>query len=336
MPQRFQRKSSKMATNYLGPETPSPFSVISESYSNFYNLPKVPEFEQFRFGQEYERSLKSLIHRYLELGTDHRLCYVGHSKGSLAGYLQEQFCLLQPITSVIPGHIHYEETPNKKMVPVKIAHVGADEFFRQEAKNNSQFDRILLMDAIDYLTEPQETYKNIMKTIKNFGKLLIIHRPAPMNTLPLFSDAKSHMNNMDQSYMSIIQDLQSLNLDIQWEVECLPITMEKWKWMSMLKDKYPIHLEGMSNLDLRLGIRELSEGILKYEGQTIEFIDRLLFISASHRVVTSYPSIQRFGSNELCPFPGVDSLRYSMVLTPEMKRIVDKKKCRGNNRQRTK
>ena len=314
-----------MATNYLGPEAPSPFAVLSEKYSKNYKLPTMPAYERFSFGEPYEEKMAKLIHQYLEVGTDDNVCYVGHTKGSLASMMQDRFCLLQPITSVVPGHIHYEETPNNKMVPVKIAHVGADEFFRDEAKKSPQFDRVLLKDAIDYFTDSKETYNNIMKTLKASGKLLIIQRPANMNTLPLFHDARDHMSNMDQAYMSIIQDLQSLNLDVHWEIECLPIVMPKVKWMKMLQDKFPSHMEGLSSLDVRLGIRELSEGMLKYEGDIVEFQDRLLFISATLQGIPTYPCIQRFGAHALRPFPGMENLKYHMQVTPDIQQVLDQK-----------
>ena len=311
-----------MATNYLGPERPRPFSVISEKYSQFFDLPESPEYERFSFGRVYEENIIKLIHRYLELGTDDNLCYVGHNRGSLAPLIQQKFCLLNPITTVVPGHVHYEETPNNKMVPIKIAHVGADEYFKEEAQKPPRFDRVLLKDAIDFFHEPLVTYHNVMKTLKLGGKMLVIHRPAPMNTLPLFDDARGHMANMDQSFMSIIQDLQSLDLDVQWEIECLPVVMPKLKWMAMLQEKFPTHMEGLSNLDVRLGIRELSEGIMKYVGDLVEFSDRLLFISATHRTISHYPSIQRYGANALKPFPGMEDLKYNMRVTSDIKKIV--------------
>ena len=47
--------------------------------------------------------------------------------------------------------------PTHKTVPVKIAHVGAEEFFRQEASSDEapRFDKIILKDTIQYLQNPK-------------------------------------------------------------------------------------------------------------------------------------------------------------------------------------
>ena len=66
------------------------------------------------------------------------------------------------------------------------------------------------------------------------------------------------------------------------------------------------------------GIRELSEGVLKYEGDMVEFVDRLLFITASSTVFSDYPTIQRFGNNVLQPFAGLEDLQYEMAVTPDI------------------
>ena len=64
----------------------------------------------------------------------------------------------------------------------------------------------------------------------------------------------------------------------------------------MIKEKFPPVMEVMSQFEIRAGIRELSEGILKYEGHMVEFQDRLMFISASRPVFSKYPTIQRYGN----------------------------------------
>ncbi len=312
-----------MATHQLGPETPRPFSVISEDHTKTQlAIPHIPEFELYSFGQGYENQMCKLIHKYLELGTDDNLCYVGQEVGSLAPLLQDKFCVLEPITTVVPGHIHYQESPSHKMVPIRISHVGAEEFFRDEAQKPPKFTKILLKDAVPYFTNPRETYLNIMRTVKDFGRILVVHRAAPMNTLPLFNEAKDRMESIDKAYMEIIQDLQNMYLDVQWEIECVPVVMSKMKWYAMLKQKYPPQMEVISNYEVRGGLRELSEGVLKYEGEMVEFMDRLLFISASHSAYCTYPNIQRFGACETKPFPGLEDLQLQMEVTPDLQPYV--------------
>lgn len=77
------------------------------------------------------------------------------------------------------------------------------------------------------------------------------------------------LTDNDISYPEIIKDLQLCNLDVTWKVECLPVCMPKRKWLAMLKDKFPTQTEIFSEMEIVSGIRELSEGILKYEGDMV-------------------------------------------------------------------
>lgn len=321
-----------MANYQLGPEAPRPFSVLTENHVRCHvELPYIPEHERYSFGEMHEKKMCELIHKYLELDTNDRLCYVGEPKGSLTSMLQSKFCLMEPITTVVPGHIHYEESPNHRMLPIKVANVGAEEFFHRAATSGSAplFDKILLKDAVRYLEDPKKTFQDALKMLSDFGRIVIIQRPASMNTLPFFSDAKNRLMENDQSYLQIIKDLQSCNLDVQWDIECLPITMTKTHWYSMLKDRYPPQMEMVSPFEVTSGLRELSEGILKYGDELIEFRDRLLFISASRTLFSDTPHIARYGtpahvSNPLPPASD-NPMTYSMEVSKDMEVFVREK-----------
>ena len=184
------------------------------------------------------------------------------------------------------------------------------------------FDRVILKDVIPYLQNPKETFANIMKTMGPGGRLLVIHRAAPANTLPLFDDARTRMKQLDRSYSQLVSDLQSQEhrIDVQWQIECLPVLISKKKWLGMIRDRYPPQLEVFSECDVRSGVRELAEGTFKYQGDIIEFTDRLLFACSTHALFDDYPDIQRFGASALRPFPGLDELKYKMEITGDMKK----------------
>ena len=83
-----------MAFSYLGPESPRPFSVITEGFQNRYRIPIYPAWENFTFGEEYDEQLFSLMNKYLDLETTDRVCYIGDTKGSLAEALMDRFDIL--------------------------------------------------------------------------------------------------------------------------------------------------------------------------------------------------------------------------------------------------
>ncbi|XP_072042670.1 uncharacterized protein [Amphiura filiformis] len=311
------------------PQSPQPFSVITEHWQNKLQIPSPGDQDKdlCSFGDVYEESLYRLIHTHLELDTHDRFAYVGASKGSLASKIKDKFCLMQPMVNIFPGLIHYEQTPNQRMLPFKIAHVGAEEYFRQLADDMTDdkeppFDKILLKDSVEHFTHPAETFSHIMKTLTKFGRILIIHRPGPMATLPFFSEASRRFSDedVDEPYIKIIKNLQAIKVDVKWEVETVPIVMPKTKWLAMLKEKFPPQMEVISNCQVQSGIRELTEGMLKYQGDMVEFYDRLLFVTATHPLVNcGYPSIQRCGASDAMPYPGVaGDMKYTLKVTPDL------------------
>ncbi|GFO37401.1 methyltransferase type 11 [Plakobranchus ocellatus] len=321
-----------MASAYLGPEIHRPLSVISESYQTRLRIPSLGEEERYRFGKEYETKLFSLLHEHLELGTTDKMVYVGDIKGSMSEAIEEKFCLVHPVQTVIPGHFHYAETEGgAKMLPIRIAHVGAEEFFRNLAENESadkpQYDRILVDDCVRYLAEPRVTYKNMVSSLAPNGRLLLIHRPGDLSTLPYFSDARQRLSENEIAYSDIIRDLQACRLDVSWELECLPVRMPKRKWLAMLRERYPTQTEILSQMEVVSGIRELSEGVLKYEGDMVEFVDRQLFISATPcRLPTGIPTVKRGGAElELTPKKELPPLKYVMKICPEQLKELRRK-----------
>lgn len=228
---------------------------------------------------------------------------------------------------MIPGHYSYVETDENKVLPIRVAHVGSEEFFRQQVKDKEcrqMFDKIVIKDALRYFENPIEMYTNIMKCLSRSGKMLIVHRPSSINTLPIFQNAKQRLEENEIPYADIIKDLKSLDFDVQWEIECLPVTTTKKRWYSLLESKFPPQMEIMSDFEVRSGIRELSEGIMKYEGDVVEFNDRLLFIVVSipSQKKRGYPNVKRYNADDTLPFPAHPELNYSMEMSTDLKQCI--------------
>lgn len=322
-----------MASPRQLPDRPQPYSVLTEHWQDKLRFPETEADNTddiCSFGDVYEDNLYKLIHKHLELDTHDRFAYVGASKGSVASKIKDHFCLLKPMVNIFPGLIHYEQTSNQRMLPFKIAHVGAEEYFRQLSDDigdnkavEPPFDKILLKDCVEHFTNPALTFAHIMKTLSKHGRILILHRPGPMATLPFFSEATRRFSDegvADEPYIKIIKNLQANKVDVKWEIETIPIVMPKTKWLAMLQEKFPPQMEIISKAHVQSGIRELTEGMLKYQGDMVEFYDRLLFITATHSLVGgSYPSIQRCGASDALPYPGVATdMKYTLKVTPDL------------------
>lgn len=320
-----------MASAYLGPESPRPLAVISEGYRGQVEgrLPALDAWDRYSLGPEYEERLFGLLHKYLELGTTDTLCYVGDTRNGLHHRLEDRFCLQQPVMTLLPGHVHYAETPEHRMLPIPLSHVGAEEHFRQLAQQHGGqeeeeargegsapvFDRVLLNDACRYLTQPAALFRDVARCLAPGGIVLVLHRAAGLSTLPIFADARQRLAEHDVKYMDVINALQRAKLDVQWQLEAIPVRMSKRKWLAMMTAHYPPDLEMMSHTEILSGLRELTEGVFKYEGETVEFQDRLLFIKATHSdPKNGYPSVQRYGNTVFQPVPEQRQLKLTLAM----------------------
>ena len=73
----------------------------------------------------------------------------------------------------------------------------------------------------------QETYIESMRILRSGGRLLIVHRPAALNTLPLPNDAVERYRQIDHEYRQIVEQLQALRYNVTWDIEMIPIKMSK-------------------------------------------------------------------------------------------------------------
>ena len=100
--------------------------------------------------------------------------------------------------------------------------------------------------------------------------LLLPHSSPSLSFSPLsLTSPVFRLSDNEIAYSDIIRDLQACRLDVSWELECLPVRMCKRKWLAMLRERYPTQTEILSQMEVVSGIRELSEGVLKYEGDMV-------------------------------------------------------------------
>ena len=152
----------------------------------FHVIYQLRERGRERGGRERERNIAiSGVHFVCLAPSSHRI--------------EKEFCLVEPVRTLVPGHVHYQETDDHKMLPIPISHVGAEEHFRQLVRErecghgsvkDGLFDKILLHDGCRYLTEPATLFSDMATCLAPGGIMLIVHRPAHLSTLPVFKDAQ--------------------------------------------------------------------------------------------------------------------------------------------------
>ena len=201
------------------------------------------------------------------------------------------------------------------------------------------------MTSLHIIDERKATFEHALKTLKETGRMLIVHRSAPTCTLPLFSEARERLLQYDESSLDIIKDLQAIGCDVQWEIECLTIRMSKMRWLAMIHDRFPSEFEAVSSREILAGLRELSEGVMKYADDVVEFPDRLMFITAQWPLIDTYPTVGRKPTDvhiqnnvSACKTAAAakppDELQYRLDITGDIRKVLEQKELDMRQRLR--
>lgn len=209
----------------------------------------------------------------------------------------------------------------------RVPNVGVEDFFSNKGDYHTQdrtkFDKIIFLDTLRHLTDSKQFFSDVLQHMSELSKVLIIHRAAPINTLPVFDQALKRLHQYDQSYLKTIEGLKELGLEVFWEIESIPVITNKYKWFLMLKHRFPPELKIVSDSEILQGLRELSEGSMKYSVDQVEFLDRLLFITVQ-RPVQRYPLLGRkLGIKE--PIFVGKGLQFELPVTSDIASIVEAK-----------
>ena len=138
-------------------------------------------------------------------------------------------------------------------------------------------------------------YLNTMlkeRSVSPKASMLFIQNVNGMSTLPFHSQIYHEWAGNDVNYMRFINTLKNECFTVRFNIENLKCLIDsKSSWYCKLKNRaiYPLNQNGFISSDsledfgLLNGIRELNEGVFKYQPdqKALELNDRVLFIGAS-------------------------------------------------------
>lgn len=248
----------------------------------------------FDMGPAYTDRLCRLIADHFDLDTNDRLCFAGQDAEAAAviPWLVQKFCLTEKVANLVlpTGDDGKTRNGSPETLP------GVDAFFGRDLDASStrpQFTKVILKDAVQFLDGCPSALQRIVRSMTDNGRLLIVHRCARTNTLPLHSAAARRMDELDVPLQRIVSSARDCGLDdVRWRLERLTCVMPKERWIQMMDEQFPLAFDGSFEPRVRQGVRELETGVLRYAAGDIEFTDRLVFLSASR---TGWNKKQRAG-----------------------------------------
>jgi len=166
-----------------------------------------------------------------------------------------------------------------------------DEVFSYDAhglKSESYFDKIIIFGSLHLFSDLNSQLLRFVGALTNRGRVLIIHRPFRLNTLPFPAHVVDQLRRADLPLESLISTVQTLGLEFLWQVERNRVVTSRHKWLELVQrgafspreqdqQAHPNHTSTNLQPD---GVHELLTIVLRYAGDSdIEFVDKMVFLT---------------------------------------------------------
>jgi len=217
-----------------------------------------------------------------------------------------------------------------------------DEVFAYQSsglKSEVYFDKIVIYNSIHLFSDTITELLRFINALTDRGRLLIIHRPFRLNTLPFPTDVLDRLRSSDLSLEHLISTIQTLGLEFHWEVENSKVVTSRQKWLDIIQcggfppRKQDQETQASNNPDktsscMSDGIHELMNGVLRYTGNSdIELVDRMVFITLNR--TSPVPTTKNMatvarnltGKNKVNTFGPLE-----MEVTPEIEELLNAQK----------
>ncbi len=145
--------------------------------------------------------------------------------------------------------------------------------------SKTPFSKMLLKEVIHHITDRERFWNHVHEALPHEGKLLIITRPQRI-AFPFFDAAKEAFAKNQPPHESIETELQKSGFHIITQCRSHTFTLPKESWYEMLRHRFMSDLGVFSDEEIEEGILEIES---RYEGETIDIIDHLIFITATKK-----------------------------------------------------
>ena len=224
------------------------------------------------FSDDYKTFVIHHIISDLTLSEEDILADIGGGTGTFTSalvneaHLQKAYCI-EPASAMC--------TEASKLSNITAICADAHAFI----SSKTPFTKMLLKEVIHHIGEREIFWKNVYYTLPSRGKLLIITRPQRV-AFPFFDAAKEAFARNQPPHETIETELQKSEFYVTTQYRSHTFTLPKESWYEMLRHRFMSDLSVFSDEEIEEGIREIES---RYEGETIDIIDNLIFISATKK-----------------------------------------------------
>ncbi len=221
------------------------------------------------FSENYKEFVISHIRHDLQFTPDDIFADIGGGTGSFTARLQQEGGL-QSAYCIEPSAPMCNEA--SKLLNITALCTDAHGFLEQ----NIPFTKMLLKEVIHHITDRERFWHNTYNALPIGGKLLIITRPQHI-AFPFFDAAKKAFSRNQPPHEEIETELKNAGFDVSTTRRSHTFTLPKESWYDMLRHRFMSDLGAFSDQEIEEGISEIES---RYEGETIDIVDHLIFITA--------------------------------------------------------
>jgi hypothetical protein len=237
--------------SFFGPETPRPFSVITEealAADRHLQMQTLVD-ENSVYSRDYDASVCDLINEYLDIDCSDEVLLVKSANferdskyreavKNWPRVLAKKFCLTKSvhICFLVDSNEYEFHEMDKDFNLTKIS---------CKKCNYKKFDKIIIKNCLKYFESNfnffREFFKNFIKNpLQCKDCVLIMQRVADLNTLPFYDKIVGDWQLNDTKYTKFIEKMQKDYFTLKWNIEILKYNVRsKFDWFKYLQQKFP-------------------------------------------------------------------------------------------------
>jgi SAM-dependent methyltransferase len=137
-------------------------------------------------------------------------------------------------------------------------------------------DAIVIKESIHHVpaSERQAVLRGLAALLAPGGRIIIVMLPGSI-TYPLFTAALERFESIQPDPADIAATLSSAGLQTELAYDSYELTLEKNRYLSMVRNRYMSLLATFSDAEIEHGIIEIQE---RHTGDQLDFDDRFAFI----------------------------------------------------------
>lgn len=235
----------------------------------------------WNFSSGHYEWLSGVISEHLAARPEHMVVDLGAGTGYFLQKLSREVSFANPPVAVEPDPEMARIA--KRRTGIRCIDVTAEQYLASPSKT----DRFLLKEMIHHVLDRQTLWSGIRSALNPGGRAVVITRPQ-VPGIPFFDKAMEAFARGQPGIDTLLSEIESAGLIPEFHEVSMSMSLEKERWLTMLKSRFSTNLNSLSDDDIESGVREIEQ---KYPCRVIDFHEHLVVITASRPSVHGHSAV---------------------------------------------